>query len=70
MGEIKPRFSKTIGEEYMSFGCPKCDDLLGSWYLDELKISWLYADDDEYVHIIELKGEGIKIEIPEYELVK
>lgn len=70
MGEIKPRFSKTIGEEYMSFGCPKCDGLLGSWYLDEFKISWLYADDDEYVHIIELKGEGIKIEIPEYELVK
>jgi len=29
MGEIKPRYSKTIGEAYPSFGCAQCDSIFG-----------------------------------------
>ena len=29
MGEIKPRYSKTIGETYPSFGCAQCDSIFG-----------------------------------------
>ena len=29
---IKERYSSTVGKSYMSFGCPKCDAILGDWY--------------------------------------
>ena len=29
---IKERYSNTVGKSYMSFGCPKCDAILGDWY--------------------------------------
>ena len=29
---IKERYSNTVGRSYMSFGCPKCDAILGDWY--------------------------------------
>jgi len=35
MGEIKPRYSKTIGEAYPSFGCAQCDSIFGNFYLHE-----------------------------------
>lgn len=43
-GEIKLRYSKTRDEEYMSFGCPKCDAICGDWYLDEAIIDTMYDD--------------------------
>jgi len=35
MGQIKKRFSKTVGHSYMSFGCFKCDAIFGDWFLNE-----------------------------------
>lgn len=32
---IKPRFSKTVGELYLSHGCPACDALFGAFPLGE-----------------------------------
>ena len=55
MGEIKKRNSRTMGEEYMSFGCPKCDGLFGSWYLDGIRNDFMYDPDDENVHVVNLE---------------
>ncbi len=35
VGEIKKRFSKTVGKYYMSFGCYKCDALFGYNFINE-----------------------------------
>ena len=35
MGVIKPRFSKTVGEKYVSQGCAHCDALVGQFPLRE-----------------------------------
>ena len=43
LGEIKPRFSRTAGEEYMSLGCPYCDGIVGNWFLEELEIGMMYS---------------------------
>lgn len=42
LGEIKPRFSKTIGEKYVSFGCYNCDSIFGDYYVMEAKIDVMY----------------------------
>jgi competence CoiA-like predicted nuclease len=37
MGKIKPRYSKTIGRYYTSFGCPYCNAIFGDhFYFDEI----------------------------------
>ena len=42
---IKERFSHTINDSYMSFGCPKCDSILGDWYyLDAALDASAYGD--------------------------
>ena len=42
---IKERFSKTIGKSYPSFGCPKCDAILGDWYYrDYTAFATAYGD--------------------------
>lgn len=61
MGEIKERYSRTMNREYMSFGCPKCDGLVGGFYAHEHSIDYLYAKDDEFVHRIELIEDGLKL---------
>lgn len=43
MGEIKPRMSRMMGEAYMSFGCPHCDGVVGSWYLNEIEMDMIYS---------------------------
>lgn len=35
IGEIKPRYSNTVGHSYTSFGCPYCDAIYGNWYYEE-----------------------------------
>ena len=41
-GEIKKRYSRTRDEEYMSFGCPKCDAICGDWFLNEIIFDTVY----------------------------
>ena len=55
MGDIKKRYSKTRNEEYITFGCPKCDGMVGDWYLNEIRVDYLYEPDDDNVHVIELE---------------
>lgn len=61
MGEIKERYSGTMESKYMSFGCPKCDGLVGDFYALEHSIDLIYAEDDEFVHRIELVGDGLSL---------
>ena len=35
IGEIKPRFSKTVGSAYVSNGCVRCDKLMGKSFLHD-----------------------------------
>lgn len=62
MGEIKKRFSKTREEQYLSFGCPKCDGLVGDYYVEEYTMDAIYSSDDEYVHVIDLEEPGLKLD--------
>ena len=62
MGEIKKRFSNTREEQYLSFGCPKCDGLVGDHYVEEYTMEAIYSSDDEYVHVIDLEKPGLKLD--------
>lgn len=55
MGEVKERYSKTRDENYMSFGCPKCDGLVGDWFLNDLWMELVYETDEEKMNRIQLK---------------
>lgn len=35
LATIKERFSKTMDDSYMSFGCSHCDSIFGDWYIHE-----------------------------------
>ncbi|MEP6584475.1 MAG: hypothetical protein ABJA90_09410 [Ginsengibacter sp.] len=45
LGEIKERFSNTIGNSYMSFGCHKCDSIFGDFYVMDAKLDAMYNDE-------------------------
>ena len=55
MGEVKPRHSKTKNEEYMSFGCPECDAIVGDFYLNDLEMDLIYVTDENKMDRIQLK---------------
>ena len=55
MGAIKKRFSKTRDEDYMSFGCPKCDGIVGDYYLQEIQMEAIYEEDPKKIHRIKLE---------------
>lgn len=61
MGEIKERYSKTVKEAYLSFGCPYCDSLVGEWYYNDYVCNSIYEPDDEFVHVIELPEPGLQV---------
>jgi hypothetical protein len=42
LGQIKARYSKTVGDSYTSFGCYKCDSIFGDWYIMEAKMEMSY----------------------------
>lgn len=55
MGEVKERYSRTRDEWYMSYGCPKCDGIVGSFYLTEIEIDYMYETDENLMNRIQLK---------------
>lgn len=55
MGEVKERYSKTRDESYMSYGCPKCDALVGDWFLKDMAVDLMYATDESLMNRIQLK---------------
>ena len=55
MGEVKERYSNTTKENYMSFGCPKCDGIFGDFYLRDLTCSLMYVTDEDRMNRIQLK---------------
>lgn len=40
---IKRRFSKTVQDSYMSFGCHKCDSIFGGWFVMEAELDVAYG---------------------------
>ncbi len=41
LAPVKTRYSHTVGDSYMSFGCYKCDSIFGDWFVREAVIeSW------------------------------
>jgi hypothetical protein len=56
MGVIRTRYSKTIGDSYVSFGCPWCNAILGDhYYFDEVCYAVYCLDDAQKVfHEVEL----------------
>ncbi|MCQ2246423.1 MAG: hypothetical protein MJZ69_06515 [Bacteroidaceae bacterium] len=49
MGDVRERYSRTMGESYMSFGCPKCGSIVGEHYLEELKLNAIYETDENQI---------------------
>lgn len=43
LGEIKQRFSKTVQDSYMSFGCYDCDSIFGDFYVMEAQMDAAYG---------------------------
>lgn len=69
MGEIKKRYSNTREEEYISFGCPKCDGLVGDYYYNEHYNDIIYESDDENVYEIDLDEPGIVIDFNHWVII-
>ncbi len=61
MGEIKNRYSHTRSESYMSFGCPRCDCIVGDFYLNNYIIDLRYEADDNKTFKIDLIEPGLTI---------
>lgn len=55
MGEVKKRYSRTMEQSYMSFGCPKCDGILGDFYLRDLEMCLINETDEQKMDRIQLK---------------
>ncbi|NKB82823.1 MAG: hypothetical protein GKS05_13260 [Nitrospirales bacterium] len=67
LGDIKQRFSKTVGDSYMSFGCYSCDSIFGDWFVmeAELEIRYGYGQVATIERSITL-DEIIKLDIPHW----
>lgn len=44
LASIKTRYSNTVGDSYMSFGCHKCDSIFGDWFVKEAVMESWYGD--------------------------
>ncbi len=66
LGQIKERYSNTVGKSYMSFGCHKCDSIFGDFFVMEAKLDIMY-EPKELTHQgeIELK-ESFELNIPHW----
>lgn len=67
MGEVKERYSRTKNESYMSFGCPKCDGLVGDFFLNDLMMDIIYETDEKLMHRIPLVN-AFEIPVNEWEV--
>lgn len=54
MGEVKPRYSKTRGQSYRSFGCPYCDSLFGEYFAMDDQMEMIYEEEHLLHAIIKL----------------
>lgn len=63
LGAIKPRYSKTVNDTYMSFGCCKCDSIFGDFFVQDA-IMDCYYDTDKLPKIrIDLSEANIEIPV-------
>lgn len=46
MGQIKPRYSKTVGKSYPSFGCAFCDSIFGDYFVREEMMELKYYPEE------------------------
>ncbi len=67
MGDIKHRYSRTVDMQYLSFGCPKCDAIVGSHYLQEIEIDYMYEEDQEKMIRLKLRT-PFKVNLPYWEI--
>jgi hypothetical protein len=66
MGEIKPRYSKTLQSAYTSFGCPYCDAIFGNhFYFEEIcNVEYEYIESIDFQTTVDISLE--KEEIPHW----
>ena len=57
MGKIKPRFSKTVGKSYPSFGCAYCDSIFGNHFVQEAMMEMRYYSNSLPKAQIEIQDE-------------
>ena len=68
IGEIKHRYSKTVDDNYLSFGCPKCDAIVGSFYLMEYEIDCIYDEDESHLLSIDTSSTNFLFPFSHWEL--
>lgn len=56
IGEIKTRWSGTMGKSYMSFGCPECDALSGNFYRHDDIFEIMNRKSDDNIIRVELES--------------
>ncbi len=61
LGQIKQRFSQTVEDSYMSFGCPHCDSIYGAHYQNADYMELIYYVEELPSAIIEL-DESISVQ--------
>lgn len=54
MGDVKERYSYTMNQSYISFGCPRCDGIVGSHYLGKIECDEMYTTDENLMNRIQL----------------
>lgn len=69
MGEIKHRYSKTVDDDYMSFGCPRCDAIVGSFYLREYEFEFINDEDDSNLLSIDTSATNLVIPFRHWEII-
>ncbi len=68
MATIKERYSRTVNDSYMSFGCSECDSIFGDWYVFEAMLDTWYGDgviDKMFISKDEVNVD-LQIEIPHW----
>ena len=68
MATIKERYSRTINDSYMSFGCSECDSIFGDWFVHEAVIETWYGDGviDKMIIQTEDTSLDLQVEIPHW----